>query len=150
SRARRPQDPAGGAVSADDLIARLARVGDGFRPAARTEERVRRAVLEGAGLLGGPPAAPPTVGCLVVGDHTVVREGLRRVLSQTDDLHVVGEAGNGEDAVALVGRRRPDVVLMDARMPGMSGLEATRAIVAQHPEVRVVMFTAHADKDLLW
>jgi DNA-binding NarL/FixJ family response regulator len=137
-------------MSDDDLIVRLGRVGDGFRPSAHAEERVRRAVLEGAGLLDGSPGAPPTVGCVVVDDHAVVREGLRRVLAQTDDLHVLGDAGNGDDAVALVGRRRPDVVLMDARMPGMSGLEATREIVARHPGVRVVMFTAHADKDLLW
>lgn len=90
------------------------------------------------------------VGCLVVDDHSVVREGVRRLLSQTEDLVVVGEADNGEAAVALVGRRRPDVVLMDARMPGMSGLEATRSIVTSHPDVRVVMFTAHGDQDLLW
>ncbi len=97
---------------------------------------------------GGETARP--VGCLVVDDHSVVREGVRRLLSQTEDMVVVGEADNGEDAVALVTRRRPDVVLMDARMPGMSGLEATRTIVAAHPEVRVVMFTAHGDQDLLW
>jgi two-component system response regulator DegU len=94
--------------------------------------------------------ATRTVGCLLVDDHAVVREGLRRVLSQTEDLVVVGEAPTGEEAIALVSRRRPDIVLMDARMPGIGGLEATRRILAGNADVRVVMFTAHGEQELLW
>ena len=90
------------------------------------------------------------ISCLVVDDHAIVREGLRRVLSQLEDMIVVGEASSGEAALELVARRRAEVVLMDARMPGMGGVVAARAIAASHPEVRVVMFTAHAEQDLLW
>ena len=83
-------------------------------------------------------------------DHAIVREGLRRVLSQLDDMVVVGEASSGEAALELVARRRPEVVLMDARMPGIGGVAAAQAIASAHRDVRVVMFTAHAEQDLLW
>jgi DNA-binding NarL/FixJ family response regulator len=86
----------------------------------------------------------------VVDDHAIVREGLRRVISQLGDMVVVGEAASGEAALELVPLRRPEVVLMDARMPGIGGVAAARGIAAGHPEVRVVMFTAHAEQDLLW
>jgi DNA-binding NarL/FixJ family response regulator len=94
---------------------------------------------------GGRP-----IGVLLVDDHGVVREGLRRVLSQVDDLVVVGEASSGEEAVLLAGRRRPTIILMDARMPGIGGLEATRIIGREHPDVKVIVFTAHGQQDLLW
>ena len=90
------------------------------------------------------------ISCLVADDHAIVREGLRRVLSQLDDMVVVGEASSGEAALELVARRRPEVVLMDARMPGIGGVAAAQAIVAAHRDVRVGMFTAHAEQDLLW
>ncbi|HET7041130.1 MAG TPA: response regulator transcription factor [Gemmatimonadales bacterium] len=90
------------------------------------------------------------ISCLVADDHAIVREGLRRVLSPLDDMVVVGEASSGEAALELVARRRPEVVLMDARMPGMGGVAAAGRIVREHPEVRVIMFTAHSEQDLLW
>ncbi len=90
------------------------------------------------------------ISCLVADDHAIVREGLRRVLSQMDDMIVVGEASSGEAALELVARRRPEVVLMDARMPGIGGVAAAQAIALEHRDVRVVMFTAHAEQDLLW
>jgi DNA-binding NarL/FixJ family response regulator len=90
------------------------------------------------------------IGCLVVDDHAIVREGLRRVLSQLEDIVVVGEASSGEAALELVARRRPEVVLMDARMPGIGGVAAAQRIVADHRSVRVIVFTAHAEQDLLW
>lgn len=100
------------------------------------------------------PAAGRTNGrrtsVLLADDHAIVREGLRRVLSQQEDLVVVGEAATGEEAVDLVARRRPDVVLMDCRMPGLGGIAAAGSITRDHPGVRVLMFTAHADQDLLW
>ena len=68
-----------------------------------------------------------SISCLVVDDHAIVREGLRRVLSQLGDMVVVGEASSGEAALELVPLRRPDVVLMDARMPGIGGVAAARA-----------------------
>jgi DNA-binding NarL/FixJ family response regulator len=99
---------------------------------------------------GGEAREGRPIGCLVVDDHAIVREGLRRVISQLGDMVVVGEAASGEAALELVPLRRPEVVLMDARMPGIGGVAATRGIAAGHPGVRVVMFTAHAEQDLLW
>jgi DNA-binding NarL/FixJ family response regulator len=97
-----------------------------------------------------PTAETRRISCLVADDHAIVREGLRRVLSPLDDMVVVGEASSGEAALELVARRRPEVVLMDARMPGMGGVVAAGRIVREHPEVRVIMFTAHSEQDLLW
>jgi DNA-binding NarL/FixJ family response regulator len=98
-----------------------------------------------------PPATPSRrINTLVVDDHAVVREGLRRLLSQEEDVIVIGEAASGEEAVAQVRRRRPDVVLMDARMPGMGGIRAMQEILSEHPQVRTVVFTAHGEEELLW
>lgn len=84
---------------------------------------------------------------LLVDDHAVVREGLRRILSHHDEMVIVGEAAGGDEAFELVSRRRPDVVVMDAAMPGLDGFEATRRICAAHPGVRVVMFVERIDDD---
>jgi DNA-binding NarL/FixJ family response regulator len=87
--------------------------------------------------------------CLIVDDHEVVREGLRLALSRAPHVRVVGEAPDGESAVALVERRRPNVVLMDIRMPGMDGLEATRLVLEREPETAVIIFTAYSERALL-
>jgi two-component system, NarL family, response regulator LiaR len=79
---------------------------------------------------------------LLVDDHTVVRQGLKMVLSLEDDLEIVGEAANGREALALVGRLAPQVVLMDLLMPVMDGVSAIRAIKGEHPEVEVVALTS--------
>jgi len=86
---------------------------------------------------------------LIVDDHEVVREGLRLSLSRAPHIRVIGEAGDGESAVALAERRRPNVVIMDVRMPGMDGLEATRLILDQDPEAKVLIFTAYSERSLL-
>ncbi len=78
---------------------------------------------------------------VIVDDQEMLRTGLGMVLSAEPDLEVVGEAGDGAQAVRVVDRERPDVVLMDVRMPGTDGLEATRRITAAHPEVSVIMLT---------
>lgn len=87
---------------------------------------------------------------LLVDDHPVVREGLRGMLTLEDDLEVVGEAGSGEEAVALAGAQPHDVVLMDLRMPGGDGVSATERIIAGRPGSRVIVLTTYeTDTDIL-
>jgi DNA-binding NarL/FixJ family response regulator len=83
-----------------------------------------------------------TIRTLITDDHKVVRRGLRGFLELDSELEVVGEASNGEEAVALARRLKPDVVLMDLLMPVMDGIEATREIRRQLPEVEVVALTS--------
>ena len=87
--------------------------------------------------------------CLIVDDHEVVREGLRLSLSRSSHIRVIGEASDGATAVALAERRKPDVVIMDVRMPGMDGLEATKEIGDRAPETAVLIFTAYSERSLL-
>ncbi|MEV0952543.1 response regulator transcription factor [Promicromonospora sp. NPDC050249] len=83
----------------------------------------------------------PPIRVLLVDDHALVRTGNSLVLAATDDIAVVGEAGTGEEAVARARTLRPDVVLMDVRMPGIGGIEATRRITGAVPGTRVVVLT---------
>ena len=83
---------------------------------------------------------------LVVDDQALVREGLVTLLQNAADIEPVGAAGDGEEAVTLVGRQRPDVVLMDLRMPKLDGVEATRRILSSWPATEVVVLTTHADE----
>ncbi|GHO65442.1 DNA-binding response regulator [Ktedonobacter sp. SOSP1-52] len=93
-------------------------------------------------------AEPITV--LIVDDHNMVREGIQAFLSVQPDLRVVGEAASGEEAVRLVQEHVPDVVLMDLLMPGMNGIEATRAIKKVSPKTHVVILTSsHEDEHIL-
>lgn len=87
---------------------------------------------------------------LLVDDHPVVREGIRGMLSTEPDLEIVGEAGSGPEAVVRVAALEPDVVLMDLRMPGGDGAEATERIRADHPAVHVLVLTTYdTDTDIL-
>ncbi len=87
---------------------------------------------------------------LLVDDHEVVRLGLKALLSRNPKFHVVAEAGSAGDAVEKVTRYKPDVVVMDIRLPGKSGIEATREIVQKHPDTKVIMLTSYAEDDLLF
>ena len=87
--------------------------------------------------------------CLIVDDHEVVREGLRLSLSRAPHIRVIGEAGDGESAIALAERRKPDVVIMDVRMPGIDGPEATRLLTEKVPGIAVLIFTAYSERSLL-
>jgi DNA-binding NarL/FixJ family response regulator len=82
---------------------------------------------------------------LLAEDHTVVREGFRKMLELEDDLEVVGEAQDGRQAVALVKKFHPEVVLMDIAMPLLNGLEATRQVLKAVPSTKVIMLSAHSD-----
>ena len=86
---------------------------------------------------------------MIVDDHPIVRDGHKSVLLITDDLTLVAEADNGREAVAKCREVKPDVVLMDIVMPGMDGIEATRAILRQSPDVRIVVLTTFSDEQLL-
>jgi DNA-binding NarL/FixJ family response regulator len=86
---------------------------------------------------------------LIVDDHEVVREGLRLSLSRAPHIRVIGEAADGEAAVELTERRKPNVVIMDVRMPGMDGLEATKILTERVPESAVLIFTAYSERSLL-
>jgi len=82
---------------------------------------------------------------LVADDQRPTRQGLHALLALLPDVEWVGEAADGHEAVDLVSERRPDVVLMDARMPVMDGLEATRRIKSQSPEVKVIVLTMYGE-----
>ncbi len=83
---------------------------------------------------------------LLVDDHHIVREGLHALLAFYDDVEVVGEAQDGNEAVVRVQELRPDIVLMDIAMPGMNGLEATRIIRQQYPQISVLILTQHEER----
>ncbi len=92
-------------------------------------------------------AKGPKLRVLVVDDHPVVREGLRALLSSQQDIEVAGEAASGASAIRRAGYDSPDVVIMDVRLPDMSGVSACRTIVERFPEVRVLMLSSHVDEE---
>jgi len=87
---------------------------------------------------------------LIVDDHELARAGLASMLNGEPDLHVVGEAENGAAAVALCAYLKPDLVLMDVRMPGMDGIAATAAITAKSPQSSVIIVTLYEEQDYLF
>jgi DNA-binding NarL/FixJ family response regulator len=86
---------------------------------------------------------------LIADDHALLRVAIGSIVASEVDLEVVGEAEDGEEALALCRKLRPDLVLMDVSMPGMDGIAATRAIKAEYPQIGVLIVTAHADHELL-
>ena len=84
---------------------------------------------------------------LIVDDHTLVRAGIRSLLSLVSDIEVVGEASDGKEALSKVEKQRPDVVLMDLAMPAMGGLEATRRLRKNYPGIKVLALTQYDDSE---
>lgn len=99
--------------------------------------------------LDGPTvrSVTPVIRVLVVDDHALHRDGARAILAQHPDIEMVGDADSAEMALALVDRLLPDVVLMDIRLPGMGGIEATKRIRTDHPGVRVLVVSAYNDDE---
>lgn len=95
-------------------------------------------------------AATKEIRLVLADDHAVVRSGTRELLEQEPDLKIVGEASNGEEAVRLAQELHPDVLVMDVRMPKMSGVEATRRIKSERPDIRVLVLTAHDDDEYVF
>src|SRR2546423_3398300 len=90
-----------------------------------------------------------TIKVVIADDHSLVRQGLRRYLDMAEDIDVVGEASNGEEALAMVEKEQPDIVLLDIRMPGVDGLEAARMIRERFPNVGAIMLTAYDDRQFV-
>ncbi|WP_395736929.1 response regulator [Prosthecobacter sp.] len=90
---------------------------------------------------------PAPIKLLLIDDHFVVRSGLVASLELEDDLKVVGEADRGEEAAGLFSKKKPDVVLMDLQLPGISGIDATAAVLAEHPGARILIFSTFARDD---
>src|SRR3954447_7235288 len=90
-----------------------------------------------------------TTRCLAVDDHPTVRQGLGLMFGMAPDLELVGSVENGEDVIEAVKRHRPEVVIMDVRLPGIDGISAVKRIAEAAPEVKTVIFSAYGDKRLL-
>jgi len=90
-----------------------------------------------------------TIRVLIVDDHAIVRAGLRAVLKGEPGMELVGEATNGEEAIQISQVVNPDVIVLDLNMPGLSGIQVTRLIKQEQPEVRILILTVHEDEALL-
>ena len=86
---------------------------------------------------------------LIAEDHGVVRQGLRALLENQADIEVVGEAGDGREVAELAGKLSPDVILMDISMPNLNGIEATRLILRENPDIRIIVLSVHSNKNFV-
>lgn len=86
---------------------------------------------------------------LIIDDHEMVREGLKAMLTAEADFEIVGEAANAEQAYELIARSHPDVILLDIRLPGVSGIEVCRSVTERYPETAVIILTTFSDETLV-
>ncbi len=86
---------------------------------------------------------------LIIDDHEMVREGLKAILTAEPDFEIVGDAANAEQAFELIERFRPDVILLDIRLPGVSGIDACRTVTERYPETAVIILTTFTDETLI-
>ena len=86
---------------------------------------------------------------LIIDDHEMVREGLKAMLSAEQDFSIVDDAANAEEAFALIERLRPDIILLDVRLPGTSGIEVCRVVTERYPETAVIILTTFTDESLV-
>lgn len=91
----------------------------------------------------------PPIRLLIADDHAIVRQGLTSLLAQHAGIEIAGEAGNGHEAIELAAATMPDVILMDVKMSGLNGIEATRRILAHNPEARILMLSSFSDDALI-
>lgn len=125
-------------------------------PAARSEARGKATGgMPASPRKGGPTAAGRSsagrpIRVLVADDHAILRDGIRTLLEAEPDVAVVGEASDGLEAIDLARRLRPDVVLLDIGMPGMNGIEATRAILREIPGTRVLILSMHDNEEYIF
>jgi DNA-binding NarL/FixJ family response regulator len=94
--------------------------------------------------------AVSTTRVIIVDDHPIVRDGLKSLLSSIDEIELVGEAGTGEEAIALVDATTPDVVIMDIEMPGMGGIAAMRVLATRHPTIPVLALTMYGQDEFVF
>lgn len=87
---------------------------------------------------------------MIADDHTIVRQGMRKLLETCSDFQIIGEAKDGAETVGAVEKLRPDLVIMDISMPGLNGLEATRQVKKKFPEMRILILTMHAEKEYIF
>jgi DNA-binding NarL/FixJ family response regulator len=87
---------------------------------------------------------------LLVDDHKIVREGTRQLLAQSPEIQVIGEATDGREAVDMAGKLKPEVVVMDVRLPNLNGIEATRIISSQYPRIKVLILSAYEDDSYIF
>ena len=92
---------------------------------------------------------PNKISVLLVDDHALVRRGFRRILEDESDIKVVGEAGDGKEAIKLAEELKPNVIVMDCALPGTSGLVATRKILSGSPEQKILMLSMHSEDTLV-
>src|SRR5271156_2180302 len=99
--------------------------------------------------LDKPAKKSARISVALVDDHNLVRLGFRRILEDEPDIEVVGEASNGDDAISLARKLRPDVIVMDCALPGTSGLAATKTILREFPQQLILMLSMHAEDTLV-